>query len=188
LRVIGIIDAPRSSHIPAKAISPSRRAGYCQKKIREKRKKDKIDGFALHLRMALLEIDSMNQPRVLLVDDEASIRDLLCGFLQKRGLEVECSATAGEALRRLETQVCDLVILDIALADADGLEVLMAIKRLYPKMPVIMLTGMGYDEELMQEALAKQAACCISKMQPLNELLQEVRTHLGEGRRPSSPE
>jgi CheY-like chemotaxis protein len=185
----GISGAPHGSHITTIEGSLSHMPKRdCQKTISGKRKNDKADGFALHLEGVLLELMTMNQPRVLLVDDEASIRDLLRDFLQKRGLTVEGSATAAEALQKLQDQSYDLVILDIALADADGLDVLVTIKQMHPKMPVMMLTGMGYDEELMQEAMMKQAACCISKTQPLHELLQEVRRLIGEGQGPSVPE
>ncbi len=113
--------------------------------------------------------------RILVVDDEAPIRELLSSYFLKRGYQVSTAASATEALRALDESPVDLTILDIALADADGLELLESIKKSHPKLPVIILTGMGFDDELLKEALAKKASGYVSKTLPLDQLLMEVR-------------
>jgi DNA-binding NarL/FixJ family response regulator len=69
----------------------------------------------------------------------------------------------------------DLMILDIALPDADGLELLESMKAAHPNLPVVMLTGMGFDDELLSEALRRKASGYISKTLPLDQLLMEIR-------------
>ncbi len=113
--------------------------------------------------------------RILVVDDEAPIRELLSSYFQKRGYAVTAAATGSEAIRSLDEISVDVMILDIALADADGLELLESIKKDHPKLPVIILTGMGFDDDLLKEALAKKASGYVSKTLPLDQLLMEVR-------------
>jgi len=113
--------------------------------------------------------------RILVVDDEAPIRELLSSYFQKRGYAVSAASNGAEAMRSLDELSIDVMILDIALADADGLELLETIKMDHPKLPVIILTGMGFDDELLKEALEKKASGYVSKTLPLDQLLMEVR-------------
>ena len=119
----------------------------------------------------------MNE-HILVVDDEAPIRDLLSTFFRKRGYRVSTAATAAEAQTLMDDASLNLVILDVALAEADGLELLGGVKRVHPKLPVIILTGMGFDDELLQEALQKGASGYVSKTLPLEQLLMEVHRTL----------
>jgi CheY-like chemotaxis protein len=120
-------------------------------------------------------LDAAMSQRILVVDDEAPIRELLSSYFQKRGYAVTAAATGSEAIRALDELPVDVMILDIALADADGLELLETIKQDHPKLPVIILTGMGFDDDLLKEALAKKASGYVSKTLPLDQLLMEVR-------------
>jgi DNA-binding NtrC family response regulator len=119
----------------------------------------------------------MNE-HILVVDDEAPIRDLLSTFFRKRGYRVSTAATADEAQGAVADPSLNLVILDIALAEADGLELLARLKSSHPKLPIIILTGMGFDDELLQEALQKGASGYVSKTLPLEQLLMEVHRTL----------
>jgi len=123
----------------------------------------------------------MTAQHILVVDDESAMRDFLHDVLRKRGYEVTKSETAVDALRLAENGKFDLIILDIALADADGLDLLEILKRKEPHRPVIMMTGMGFDDELAQEALARHATNCVSKTTPIDQLLEEVRRAISQG-------
>lgn len=116
--------------------------------------------------------------RILVVDDEAAIRDLLEAYLQKHGYQVTRAGSAPEALTVIDEVPIKLVILDVLLGEKDGLELLGTIKAQHPNLPVIIITGMGYDEELLQEALDKGASGYISKTLPLDQLLMEVHRTL----------
>jgi DNA-binding NtrC family response regulator len=124
-----------------------------------------------------VEITDMKQ-HILVVDDEPPIRDLLSSFFRKHDYEVSTVATGAEALQAVDDKGVEVVILDVLLTDTDGLEVLSQIKAKHPKLPVIMITGIGFDEELLQEALQKGAAGYISKTLPLDQLLMEVHRSL----------
>ena len=85
---------------------------------------------------------------ILVVDDEADIRELVAGILQDEGYETRTAGNADEALAALDARLPALVILDIWLQGSrlDGLEILEAIKRAHPDMPVIMISGHGTIE------------------------------------------
>jgi DNA-binding NtrC family response regulator len=115
---------------------------------------------------------------ILVVDDEAPILELLASYFKKHGYEVSSARAAAEALRLIDEKTPDLVVLDVLLADTDGLEVLGQIKAGHAKLPVIIMTGIGFDEELLQEALQKGASGYVSKTLPLDQLLMEVHRTL----------
>ncbi len=111
---------------------------------------------------------------ILVVDDEAPIRDLLSDFFVKKGYSVLTSGTVEEAIRKANEEALHLVILDVLLPDGDGMETLSAIKAAHPQLPVLIMTGIGFDEELLQEAKDRGASGYVSKTLPLNQLLMEV--------------
>src|SRR2546426_3063818 len=86
---------------------------------------------------------SMSQ-RILVVDDEAQIRELLAVYLSKRGYQVSTAASSAETLSQVNQGPVDLVVLDIGLADEDGLRLLATLKTQHPNVRVVMLTGMGF--------------------------------------------
>jgi DNA-binding NtrC family response regulator len=115
---------------------------------------------------------------ILVVDDETPIRELLDSYFRKRGYKVTTAETAAEALRLADEVPLNLIILDIVLPDADGLELLGNFKAAHPNLPIIIMTGIGFDEELLQEAMQKGASGYVSKTLPLEQLLMEVHRTL----------
>ncbi|MBX9925862.1 MAG: sigma-54 dependent transcriptional regulator, partial [Hyphomicrobiaceae bacterium] len=85
---------------------------------------------------------------ILVVDDEADIRDLVSGILEDEGHRTRLARDSDEALRAIEERRPQLVILDIWLQGSrlDGLEVLTIIKRTYPDLPVVIISGHGNIE------------------------------------------
>jgi len=79
--------------------------------------------------------------RLLVVDDEAMILELLSGSLRFAGFEVVSAASGAEALRAVATSPPDLVLLDVMLPDGDGFEVAGRIRSAGPDVPVIFLTA-----------------------------------------------
>jgi len=81
--------------------------------------------------------------KVLIIDDEASLRDTLARILEKAGCETRAAVDGYEAFNLLRKEVFDLVFLDIHLPEMDGLQVLKEIRQGDQKLPVILLTGYG---------------------------------------------
>src|SRR5437870_2034765 len=111
---------------------------------------------------------------ILVVDDEAPIRDLLQTYFKKHQYGITTVATAREAIRVASEVSLNLIILDVILAESDGLDLLQALKESHPNLPVIVMTGIGFDEDLLQEAMRKGASGFISKTLQLDQLLMEV--------------
>ena len=85
---------------------------------------------------------------ILVVDDEADIRDLVSGILEDEGHRTRLARDSDEALKAIEARRPHLVILDIWLQGSrlDGLEVLTVIKRAYPDLPIVIISGHGNIE------------------------------------------
>ena len=111
---------------------------------------------------------------VLIVDDEEQMRDLLSLYLQKHGYEVSVASSSTETLRIVDERQVHMVVLDIGLGGEDGLKLLAAIKKRRPDTQVVMLTGMGFVEDLLIEAHQKGADGYVSKGLPMDELLLAI--------------
>ncbi len=85
-------------------------------------------------------------PAILIVDDEPSIVESLEGILCDDGFEVLHAFNGYEALKKIEEESPDLVLLDIWMPGMDGIETLKEIKKEFPNMPVVMITGHGTIE------------------------------------------
>ena len=85
-------------------------------------------------------------PRILVVDDEPMVREVLSRYLESDGFDVATAADGEEALRRFEADVPDLVLLDLMLPRVDGYEVFRRMRDAAPT-PVIMLTARGTETD-----------------------------------------
>ena len=110
---------------------------------------------------------------VLIVDDEAEIRESLQTLLEIEGFQVETAATGEEGLSQMADQPFDLVLLDLTLPGRDGMEILSEIRAHDGRMPVIMITAYG-DEETRRRALAAGAAGLFTKPIDFPELRGEI--------------
>jgi two-component system nitrogen regulation response regulator NtrX len=84
--------------------------------------------------------------RVLVIDDEASIRSSLQGILEDEGFSVRTAETGEAGLAQLKTQLFDLVLLDIWLPEMNGLDVLKQIRAMDEPPPVVVISGHGTVE------------------------------------------
>jgi DNA-binding response OmpR family regulator len=85
----------------------------------------------------------MSRATLLLVDDELVVRRLLGDALARAGYHVELASSDIEALDRLARPGIDMLLVDLRLGDADGVQVMQAARRLWPRLPIIMLTANG---------------------------------------------
>jgi DNA-binding NtrC family response regulator len=84
---------------------------------------------------------AMKPTHILVVDDEETIRNGCRLVLADQGYKVECCATGREGLHRIQFSPPEIVLLDLKLPDADGLEILASIKKIHPNIYVIIMTG-----------------------------------------------
>lgn len=113
-------------------------------------------------------------PTVLVVDDSATDRLLAGGLLSKGGdFNVEYAVDGSDALLKIELHVPDIVVTDMDMPELNGLELVDVIRRVYPIVPVILMTALG-SEDLALKALRSGAASYVPKRQLNTELLETV--------------
>lgn len=120
---------------------------------------------------------STNMKKILMADDEMSIRLLYSEELKERGYEVYLAANGREALEIVDLVPLDLVILDIKMSEMDGIEALRQIKERHPDLPVILSTAYG---EYRQDFATWASDEYLVKSSGLEELLIAINKHLGE--------
>jgi CheY-like chemotaxis protein len=109
--------------------------------------------------------------KILIVDDEPPVRDLFEDLLKNEDCQSVACASGEEALDHLKKDVFDVVLLDIKLPGMSGLEVLKNIRDTHKNLPVVMITGFGFDEDLI--AKSKQFGCSgyIGKNMPIVQII-----------------
>jgi DNA-binding NtrC family response regulator len=125
----------------------------------------------------------MSSARILVVDDEADIRELVRDILSEEGYTVEVAANAAEARAACAKQAPDLVLLDIWMPDTDGISLLREWQQTQLlAAPVVMMSGHGTVETAV-EATRLGAIDYVEKPLSLAKLLRTVRRALEEGNR-----
>ncbi len=100
-------------------------------------------------------------------------------FFRRAGYTVSTVATGREALAFITTQTPDLLVLDVDLGDANGIELLAPIKLKFPALPIVIFTGIKTDEATIRRAKENGANAFMAKTQPLQSMLAEIRKLLG---------
>jgi len=83
--------------------------------------------------------------RVLIVDDEEKIREMICKYAKHEGFETDEASDGMIALEKCETNAYDLVVMDVMMPNLDGFSAVKEIKKIRPNMPFIMLSALGEE-------------------------------------------
>jgi DNA-binding NtrC family response regulator len=118
---------------------------------------------------------------VLIIDDEAEIRESLHTLLEMEGYDVETAATGEQGLNRLGQRTFDLVLLDLALPDRNGMDILADLHTQDPGLSVIMITAYGTVENAVK-AMQSGAANFVQKPWDNEKLLADVRAAIARHR------
>ncbi len=116
-------------------------------------------------------------PKILVIDDQKSIRNTLKDILEYEGHEVELAEDGPQGVEKFNANKVDVVLCDIKMPDMDGIEVLEKIMEISPDVPVIMISGHGNIDTAV-EAIKKGAYDFIEKPLDLNRLLVTIRNGL----------
>jgi two-component system response regulator PilR (NtrC family) len=119
--------------------------------------------------------------RILIVDDEQSMREMLAILLKKEGLDVRSAGSRAEAADQLARGAVDLVLTDVKLPDGDGLEILRHVKSASPETAVVVMTAYG-TAEMAVAARKLGAEAYILKPFDVDELRIVVRDALANRR------
>jgi len=112
---------------------------------------------------------------ILAIDDEAPILDLLRQYLTGHGYRVSTAANAVEARLVVDTDPPQLILSDLQLEETDGLKLIEQLRVQLPNVPVILLTGVLFDAQVVEENLKWKISAYVSKTAPLQTLLAEIR-------------
>ncbi len=115
----------------------------------------------------------------MIVDDEKAIRLFLEATLEDEGYSIVTFGDGTSSLQWLENSLPDLVLLDLMLPDMSGIQVLDSLKKLYPHLPVVMITAYSKTDTAVQ-AMKLDAFDYVSKPIELNQLLKVVGKALEE--------
>ena len=115
--------------------------------------------------------------RILVADDEESMRHFLDRGLRRAGYDVTTAASGDEALRRWDAAPCDLAVLDLRMPDGDGLATLAQLRSRAPDAAVVLMTAHGSVASAV-EAMHLGAADFLAKPFPIEELLLRVERAL----------
>ncbi len=117
--------------------------------------------------------------KILIIEDEAAIRRVLTKILSEESSAylVEEAANGLEGLEKVKASDYDLILCDIKMPKMDGVEVLDAVKKIKPEIPMVMISGHG-DMETAIQTMRMGAFDYISKPPDLNRLLNTVRNAL----------
>jgi two-component system response regulator AtoC len=111
---------------------------------------------------------------VLVVDDDAQIRDLLADLLKENGYEPRRAKTAAAALEAVAKQRPDLVLMDVKLPDQDGLDLLRQMKREHSELEIIVMTAFGGSSSAIK-AMEHGAYDYVTKPFEIDDLLATLR-------------
>ena len=117
--------------------------------------------------------------RILIVDDEREVRDVLSQFFTRKNYEILTAESGEEALATLDQEQVDAVLLDIRMEGMDGLETLRRIRRKWHGLPVVMVSGQD-DEDLAKETLEEGAFDYVLKPIKLEYLERTLYLKLAE--------
>jgi DNA-binding NtrC family response regulator len=112
-------------------------------------------------------------PRVLLVDDEEKFLDVLSQRLGTRGIHAETSTSGEEALVKIKNRNFDAIVLDVMMPGIGGIETLKRIRKEYPELQIIMLTGQGTVGKAV-EAMNEGAMDFMEKPADINKLMDKI--------------
>src|SRR5499433_199508 len=123
----------------------------------------------------------MPKPRILVIDDDAGVRESLRMTLEYDGYDVAGAATGQEGIALVEREAPDLVLLDVKMPGMDGLEVLDRLRAVNESLPVIVVSGHGTISTAV-EATKKGAFDFIEKPFASDRVLVSVRNALDQRR------
>ncbi|MBT8378210.1 MAG: response regulator [Ignavibacteria bacterium] len=116
----------------------------------------------------------MEKIKILLVDDEKEFVETLSERIKMREHDSVVALDGEQALKKLEDEIPDVVVLDLKMPGIDGMEVLKRIRKAYPKVQVIMLTGHGSEKD-EEEARKLGAFEYLEKPVEIDKLMMKIK-------------
>ena len=138
-----------------------------------------IDAWLERNRKNRQDVSPVERARILVVDDEPAVRDLLVKTLASADYEVDAASDGPSALERLESVEYDLLITDLKMPGMDGLTVIREARRKLSDLPVVIVTGYSTEASAV-EAINLGVSGYLTKPFRLPRVLQVAARALGE--------
>ena len=106
----------------------------------------------------------------LIIDDDPAVAKFLVTYLKQKGHSCESLTEGFRTAAWLEHNQCDVVIVDLNMPKVDGISLITFNREMSPQLPIIVFTGVGYDEDRMHAALRAGANGYVSKNLPIEQL------------------
>ena len=119
----------------------------------------------------------LEQARILVIDDDVTVRESLAVALKANGYEVDVAENGKEAVAKSKAKFYNLALVDLRLPDMDGIELLTAMRETVPKMSKIIITGYPSLENAI-EAVNRGADGYLVKPYRMEELLRTIKEQL----------
>jgi len=115
--------------------------------------------------------------RVLVVDDDAGVREVVRSMLESAGYQVVVAENGKEAMKMLETERADLILTDLVMPEQEGIETIKTLRREYPDLKVIAMSG-AFGGDYLRIAAYLGAHATLAKPIQMNTLLRLVEKTL----------
>jgi DNA-binding NtrC family response regulator len=123
------------------------------------------------------EMTKSGQARILVIDDDESVRKSLETVLREEGYLVDVAENGREAIRKSKANFYNLALVDLRLPDMDGIELLTEMRETVPKLVKIIITGYPSLESAIQ-AVNRATDAYLTKPYTMENLLRTIREHL----------
>jgi DNA-binding NtrC family response regulator len=94
----------------------------------------------------------LEETRVLIVDDDECMREFLVDGLELAGMIVESACDGEEAMRLIDEKPVDVVLTDLVMPGREGIETIQELKRTYPKVSIVAMSGAGFGDKYLTVA------------------------------------
>lgn len=125
-------------------------------------------------------MNAENRRRVLVVDDDPGVRDVIRSMLESSGYSVLLAANGKEAMRLLRTERADLILTDLVMPEQEGIETIKTLRREYPEIKVIAMSG-AFGGDYLRIAAYLGAHATLAKPIQMDKLLKLVSETLASG-------
>lgn len=119
----------------------------------------------------------MDDHKILVVDDNKDFADVFCDILKTNKYKAESCYSGKQAIELMKYNDFTIIFLDIRMPEMDGIETLIAVKKIHPETMVIMMTGFSVDE-MVHKALEEKASEIIYKPFEIDKVLSLVKSNV----------
>ena len=135
-----------------------------------------------------MKLSTQDAVEFLLIDDDPAITKFLVTYLKQKGHSCESLTEGFQTAAWLEHRHCDVAVVDLNMPKVDGISLISFIREMNQDLPIIVFTGVGYDEDRMHAALRAGANGYVSKNLPIEQLYCVLSRVLATCRQRARPE